>query len=138
MNELRIVFDCNVLISAALLRNSLPRRTLDIAYSKGRLLISSETVKEVTDVLHRPKFDRYLTDADRCDFLAALVVAAEIVLITEPVNDCQDPNDNKYLELAVCGRASHIVTGDADLLALHPYRGIAILTPHAFLESLAE
>jgi predicted nucleic acid-binding protein len=33
----------------------------------------------------------------------------------------------------VAGRAEYIVMGDADLLALHPFRGIEIVTPAAFL-----
>jgi predicted nucleic acid-binding protein len=41
------------------------------------------------------------------------------------------------LELAVSGGASHIITGDEDLLLLHPFRGIAELAPQAFLASLS-
>lgn len=44
------------------------------------------------------------------------------------------PRHHKFLELAVSGRATHIVTGDSDLLALHPFQGIQILPPHSFLE----
>jgi len=42
--------------------------------------------------------------------------------------------DDKLLELAVDGRADLIVTGDLDLLELHPFRGIAILTPNDYLQ----
>ena len=54
--------------------------------------------------------------------------------ILSPVRACRDPRDDKFLEVAVRGRADAIVTGDADLLALHPFRGIAILTPAKYLE----
>jgi predicted nucleic acid-binding protein len=47
---------------------------------------------------------------------------------------CRDPKDDKFLSLAVCGRATHLVTGDADLLALNPFEGIRIVTPRQFLE----
>jgi hypothetical protein len=40
----------------------------------------------------------------------------------------------QVLEVAVHGRADLILTGDTDLLALHPFRGIAILTPAEYLE----
>jgi len=46
---------------------------------------------------------------------------------------CRDPKDNKFLELAVAGEATHIVTGDSDLLVLNPFRDIAVLTPSEFL-----
>jgi predicted nucleic acid-binding protein len=49
------------------------------------------------------------------------------------VTDCRDPKDNKFLELALSGKATHIVSGDEDLLVLHPFRGILILMPQAFL-----
>jgi predicted nucleic acid-binding protein len=57
--------------------------------------------------------------------------------VTEVVTDCRDPKDNKFLELAVSGRATHIVTGDPDLLTLHPFRGVAIMTAQAFLSATA-
>jgi predicted nucleic acid-binding protein len=39
----------------------------------------------------------------------------------------------KFLELALAGRADFLLTGDADLLALHPFRGTTTLTPTAYL-----
>jgi putative PIN family toxin of toxin-antitoxin system len=50
-----------------------------------------------------------------------------------PIHACRDLRDDKFLEVAVHGRADVIVTGDADLLALDPFRGIAILTPDEYL-----
>lgn len=50
------------------------------------------------------------------------------------LNACCDPKDNMVLELAVAGGANCILTGDADLLALHPFRDIPILTPRQFLD----
>ncbi|MDE2844360.1 MAG: putative toxin-antitoxin system toxin component, PIN family [Chloroflexota bacterium] len=45
---------------------------------------------------------------------------------------CRDPKDDKFLELAVSGQASHIVSGDQDMLELHPFRGIPVLSPRSF------
>jgi uncharacterized protein len=50
------------------------------------------------------------------------------------VTDCADADDNRVLECALESRAQFLVTGDRDLLALHPYRGISILTPRQFLD----
>lgn len=57
----------------------------------------------------------------------------EIVAVEQPVRACRDPKDDKFLEAAVNGRADVLVTGDRDLLDLHPFRGIAILTPADYL-----
>ena len=88
---------------------------------------------ELNDVLARKKFDRYVPIEKRKEFLAALVKQVEFVEITEEITDCRDPADNKFLELAVCGGAHCIVSGDGDLADLHPFRGIRILSSHEFI-----
>ena len=72
------------------------------------------------------------------EFLAILVEEAEAIEVNEIIRECRDPNYDKFLELAVSGRATHIVTGDVDLLALHPFRGIEIVTPQAFLAGISD
>jgi len=63
-----------------------------------------------------------------------MLEAAELVAITATVAGCRDPKDDKFLELAINGKAEIIVSGDADLLALNPFRGIPIVTPAIFLQ----
>ncbi len=58
---------------------------------------------------------------------------AEVVEVVDVVTECRDPKDNKSLELALSGKGSHIVTGDSDLLVMHPFRGSAIINPQSFL-----
>lgn len=53
------------------------------------------------------------------------------------VSECRDPKDDKFLEVAPNGRADVIVSGDADLLTLNPWRAIAIVTPEDYLSSQA-
>jgi putative PIN family toxin of toxin-antitoxin system len=129
MPDPRTVFDTSVIISAVLMPRSIPRQAFNLAIAKGRLLASEHTIEELEDVLRRPKFKKYLSEESRLEFLASVVRKAEIVPITHEFSECRDPKDDKFLELAVSGRASHIVSGDADLLVLHPFRGIAIVTP---------
>jgi putative PIN family toxin of toxin-antitoxin system len=132
-SNIRTVFDTNVLISAALMPRSIPRQALNLGLARGATLISTATFAEVDEVLRRPKFDKYIREEKRLEFLAALVREAKTVEVTEVVSDCRDPKDNKFLELAVSGKATHIISGDDDLLVLHPFRGIAIVTPQAFI-----
>ena len=129
----RTVLDTNVAISAVLLPQSTPRRAFDHVLEYGTSLISIATVAELNDVLRRPHFNRYLGQEERMEFLATLVRASELVEVTAVVNVCRDPKDNKFLELAVSGTATHIISGDDDLLSLHPFRGVAILTPQEFV-----
>ncbi|HVC97602.1 MAG TPA: putative toxin-antitoxin system toxin component, PIN family [Pirellulales bacterium] len=136
-NKPRYVFDTNVTISAALFEQSLPAQALYAALDRGELLVSRATIVELGEVLGRNKFDRYLTHQEREEFLVKLVRQAAVVEITEEVRACRDANDDKFLEVAVCGHASCVVSGDADLLAMNPFRGIPILTPAQFLDMLA-
>jgi uncharacterized protein len=62
-----------------------------------------------------------------------VLVSTVLVIIHETVTACRDPKDDKFLELAVNASADIIVTGDEDLLVLHPFRGISILRPADFL-----
>ena len=43
-----------------------------------------------------------------------------MVSVSSVVTDCRDAKDNKFLELAIDGVATCIITGDQDLLVLHP------------------
>src|SRR6516162_6920386 len=118
MTERRTVIDTGVAVSAVLLPRSVPRQAFDAAAACGKLLVSEATVAELDEVLRRPKFNKYLPEEKRLEFLAALVREAEQVDVTEIITACRDAKDNKFLELAVSGRSSHILSGD--LLALHP------------------
>jgi uncharacterized protein len=135
MNKPKFVLDANVLVSATLFSRSSSRRALDYAQDVGIILISEATFGEIQEVLQRPKFDRYLSRERREELLQRFLVTAQLVEITETVVDCRDPKDNKYLELALSGRADAVITGDQDLLVLNPFRGIAIMTISEFLDT---
>lgn len=132
-NKLRAVFDTSIVVSAVLLPRSVPRQAFDRVQEQGKILISVATVAELNEVLRRQHFDKYVREAQRLEFLAALIREAELVDVTEVVTECRDPKDNKFLELAVSGKATCLISGDKDLLALHPFRGIPVVAPQVFL-----
>jgi hypothetical protein len=133
---LRTVLDTNVLISALLLRDSLTRRAFDAAFANGKVLLSFELLAELTEVLGRKQFRKYVDETDVRRFAAALLRESEWVQVVASIATCRDPKDNKILALAVDGHASCIVTGDDDLLSLVPFRGIRIQSPGQFLRHL--
>lgn len=134
---MRVVFDTNALVSALLFEDSTPARAFFFAAAKGQILISAELINEIHSVIHRPKFDRYINDSEREDFMLSLVENGELVTVTETITVCRDVKDNMILELAVSGKADAIVTGDGDLLDLNPFEGITILNPQTFLETFS-
>ncbi len=135
MNErIRVVVDTNVLISRLLAPPGTAGRAVRHAVDTAQLLISRAMIEELAEVVSRAKFDPYLTIEERQTFVRLLGRIAELVPVVGEVRACRDPRDDKFLELALAGRADCILTGDADLLALHPFQGTAILTPADFLE----
>jgi putative PIN family toxin of toxin-antitoxin system len=131
---LRCVFDTKVVVSALLLPDSKRRLAVDLALQRAKVLLSLPTLAELCEVLSRKHFRRYLDEEDIRSFLAALTHEAQWIDVDVRITACRDPQDDKFIELAVSGLATHVVTGDADLLALNPFQGIPILSPQSFLE----
>jgi uncharacterized protein len=129
----RLVLDANVIVSSVLSAQGKARQAFDLAIATGIVLMSNDTFTELSEVLLRTKFDRYSNRAKRETFLDELLGLVEFVEITVQIDECRDPKDNKYLELAIGGNANSIVTGDEDLLVLHPFRQISIVSIQTFL-----
>jgi putative PIN family toxin of toxin-antitoxin system len=131
----RYVFDTNVLISALLFTNSTPGRAFSYAQDHGEILVSLPFLQELRRVLARPKFERYVTQEEREQFVTALTLESTLVSVTVQLQVVRDPKDDLILELAVSGGATTIISGDADLLALGVYDSIPIRTPAQFLQN---
>jgi len=126
-----------------LFNQSTPARAFFAALHAGEILVSANTIAELNDVLGREKFSRYVSEEERARFLQSLLHEARLVETRERVQACCDPKDDKFLELAVNGEANCIVSGDVDLLSLDQlsldqFRGIPILTPDKFLNTLSQ
>jgi len=132
----RTVFDTNVLVSGALLPESVPGRAFEHVQLNGNLLFSEATFAELREVLSSPKFVRYLDSALRDRFLKRCLDAGISVGVSRAIRACRDPGDDKFLEVAVNGSADILVSGDADLLALDRIEGIPILSPANFLAGI--
>jgi putative PIN family toxin of toxin-antitoxin system len=131
---LYVVFDTNVLISRLISKASPPAQAVRwIMEGAGIPLLSEETFLEISEVFSRPKFDAYVSPMERKQFLEYLLEQSEMVSIFNTFSACRDAKDNKFLDVAVAGNADCLITGDGDLLALHPFEGICILSSADFL-----
>lgn len=131
-----IVIDTGVLVSAAIRPDSTPALALEKALLHFDVYVSDATLAELETVLSRPKFDRYATPDERRAFLAGFIERSIRVEVRHTVSDCIDPEDNKFLALAEAAGAELIVASDPHLTRLHPWRGIPILPPAAFLVAI--
>jgi len=134
----RVVFDTSTLVSASLRVGSVPHQALVKALGCCVLCASTETLAELDRVLRRKKFDRYLDQDSRLAFVALIrrnvqlfAVGEADMLALQPA--CRDAEDNKFLALTVVGEVDVLVSSDEDLLVLHPWRELPIVTPAEFL-----
>ena len=127
-----LVLDTNVLISA-LLWPGMPTRLIDLA-SEGeiQLFTSRALLDELSETLLRPKFIRAvaatgLSAATLVKHYQRLAQSVTARKLTQQI--CRDADDDAILACALAAHAEMIVTGDKDLLVLHPFRGVDILNP---------
>lgn len=137
-----MVFDTSTLVSAALRVGSLPHQAMTHALATGELCVSAATLAELDAVLMRPKFDRYMPIEIRQKFAALVRLHAAFFEVSEDDTDnvyppCRDPKDNPFLALSQRCDADVLVSSDADLLVLHPWNGVPILSPADFLTAAA-
>lgn len=128
-----IVLDASTLVSAAIVRGSIPDRAVHQAFETDGVAVSDPTLTELVQVFARPRLSRFIHPDLRDNVLWLLDAYGVFFVPTERVTDCRDPKDNMYLELALASRAEIIVSSDTDLLVLHPWRGLRILRPAEYL-----
>ncbi|MFP4620886.1 MAG: putative toxin-antitoxin system toxin component, PIN family [Bacteroidales bacterium] len=128
------IADTNILISAALINDTPPGISLRQALNIGNILFSQSTMEELLVTLNKTKLKKYIKPKDRFVFINRIMRKAIFVEVNHKINECRDPKDNKFLELALSGNADCIISGDEDLLILNPFRSIPILTANEFLE----
>lgn len=91
---------------------------------------------EYLRVFAYPKFQlsdqeiRPLIEEELLPFVETIRVRRRLAVVR------RDPDDDKFLECAVAGRAQYLVTGDRDLREPGSFRGTTILTAGEFLERM--
>ena len=136
--EKKLVIDTNLWISRLILPDGEAAKAVTAGVAWGVPLMSEETLEELGEVLYRSKFEKYASLEFRRYYFHELIESVRIITISQRIAVCRDPKDDKFLDVALTGGARLILTGDKDLLALHPFRGVEILGPHDFLNKYDE
>ncbi len=132
---MRVVVDCNVLISAALSKNGTSAKAIKVAEDFHQMILSAKTLREFSDTLLKTKFDKYFRPIDvRFAIISRYFNRCELITPFHSIKACRDPKDDMYLELALSGKANCIITGDPDLWELNPFETIPIISPKDFLD----
>ncbi|WP_257670591.1 putative toxin-antitoxin system toxin component, PIN family [Parapedobacter tibetensis] len=130
----RVIIDTNLWISYLLSPNF---KKLDaiLARKEINLLFSQELLDELITVTQRPKFKKYFNAKDVSSLLYQLRTRAELVNVTSIVHVCRDDKDNFLLGLAEDGKATHLITGDKDLLILQKHKKTTIVSIADYLRN---
>ena len=123
----KVIIDTNLWISF-LLTNNLSQLDELINKKKIILLFSKELLDEFVAVAQRPKFKKYFTVDDLEHLLDQIHLHAEFIICKSEVLVCRDKEDNFLLSLAKDGKATHLITGDKDLLVLEEFGKTKIVT----------
>jgi putative PIN family toxin of toxin-antitoxin system len=135
---MRVVVDTNILISFAIRPSKDFEKLFDYLADNGVTLISEDTVAELFTVLSREKFRKYIPQDSALDYIDWYIGISESVTVTKQVFACRDPKDNKFLSLAITGKADCIIAGDKDLLDMIAYEDIPIYRATDFLKIFSE
>ncbi len=133
---MKIVCDTNILISGILFGGK-PRKILRLC-SSGTVTncISPDILKEVEEVLLRPKFD--LKEEQVYEIIRLF---RDTFMLINPDRRLSvvtaDPDDNRILEAALSAEADAIVSGDTHLLDLINWNGIPLLSADTFLKKFS-
>ena len=134
-NNIRVVIDTNIWIGF-LIGKTLSGLSEALMNAKIRILFSEELFDELVEVLQRPKFKKYFSQNDIMELISLIHLKTEHIEIRERFEDCRDPKDNFLLDLCVSGDADYLITGDDDLSALNPFRGVEIINYRDFRKIL--
>lgn len=132
---MRIVLDTNVLVAALLSPYRAPAQVLQLLLTgRAKLCYDVRILSEYREVLARPKFA--FAPESVAELLMYLEEGGELVAAT-PVNmPLPDPGDRMFLEVALAGRADHLVTGNLRHFPANTRRGISVISPAEFVRGL--
>jgi putative PIN family toxin of toxin-antitoxin system len=133
---MRLVIDTNVFVSILIRPGAGLSALVDHIDQTATVLYSTETLTELVDVLRRQKFAKYTTSDGVARFVQWIVALGEFVPSVEPMTGSRDPKDDKFLSLALAGRADYLLSGDKDLLVLGRIGPIPIVTAADFLTAI--
>lgn len=129
---MRIVVDTNLIIAGRWRPGSGSSRILDLCIEGKVQAVYSPRVKNENLYI----LEKVRPGPDFIDKVIRFYSRAELVRPKEKVKVCEDPDDDKYLEAALAGKADYIISNDHHLLDHNGWRGIKIVRPGQFLREL--
>jgi hypothetical protein len=135
MSNEKIILDTNLWISF-LISNNFSQLDQLIEKKEIILIFSNELLEEFIEVIHRPKFKKYVSEEDIANLLNYFDQYAKIIEVKSNVQICRDQKDNFLLNLSIDSKAHFLITGDKDLLVLKRVQKTKIISFRDFLKHI--
>lgn len=136
---MRVVLDTVILVRALINPHGKWGRLLFEFSDHYVVVLSPEIIREILSVLYRPSLRRrfpQMAEPLHVGRILAVLEEAEVVEPSKRLSVCRDPDDDKFFECAVEGRANYIVSEDRDILDVGVYEGVTTITAEHFLQLL--
>ncbi|PIN91204.1 putative toxin-antitoxin system toxin component, PIN family [Candidatus Pacearchaeota archaeon CG10_big_fil_rev_8_21_14_0_10_32_14] len=135
---MRVILDTNVFISGIFWEGNYCSQIIDL-WMKGKfeLVVSKDTLDELVKTLKSFKIPLKIDLIE--DWRKLLIENSICIETSHKLNVIkEDPDDDKFLETAIEGKAEIIVSQDNHLLRLKEFQGIKIITPKEFLDVVGD
>ncbi len=133
-NNIKIIFDVNIWVSAFISPNMEKRVQAIILQDEVEIIICSELLEELKQTLQRYKFKKYLSSERILLAIELVEQSSTVINLKSVVELCRDHKDDYLLALAKDAQADFLLTGDKDLLVLNPFEKTQIIKLSEYLE----
>jgi putative PIN family toxin of toxin-antitoxin system len=133
---MKLVLDTNIFISAFYWDGNSQQVINRIIEGLDELYITNEIVNEIADVMGRPKFKTKPEIIER--YIRTIEKIGKKVFITGTIKGiCRDKDDDVIIECGLLSSADYLITGDSDLLVIHEYQQMKIITIKDFIDIIS-
>lgn len=134
---MKIIFDTNILISAAL-KGGKPKSAISLVIASSRFvwIASDVIIQEYKEVLNRPKLK--LPTTTKQEWLEMIDLAVKLIDVSITVDFPRDRKDAKFLACAIASNADYLVTGDRDFEEILDLGVTQVVTVSQFLELIED
>lgn len=134
---IKVIFDTNIWISY-LIGKQLNKLSSALSNQKIQIVLTSQLKEELFEVTKHPKFKKYFKRKKVEELLKLMDIIGLDYEVKDYPNICRDPKDDFLLGLVRVGNPHYLVTGDKDLLVLHPFEETEIITPADFQQTILD
>ena len=130
---MKIILDTNVFISGIFFTGPPSQILKAWKDSRLRIVLSQEILDEYQRVAE--DLSSKFQTIDILPIIELLTIHGQFVDTQGfDISECEDPDDNKFIECAIASNCKIIISGDKHLLNVSGFQGTTVLKPRGFVD----